>query len=115
MCVCVCVGGGGGGGGFLQFSKGLQTSVYRQRLGCNCQMGQASAELSVSRCPLLFACICSGQLAEVLNLVPWGGVSLQFRHLRLFGMQGIGGVGEPAFAMLYSPGTRTCTRVLLNA
>lgn len=36
---------------------------------------------------------CSGQLAEVLNLVPWGGVSLQFRHLRLFGMQGINGVG----------------------
>ena len=35
----------------------------------------------------------SGQLAEVLNLVPWGGISLQFRHLRLFGMQGVGGVG----------------------
>ena len=37
---------------------------------------------------------CSGQFAEVLNLAPWGGVSLQFRHLRLFGMQGVAGLGE---------------------
>ncbi|GAB4814248.1 hypothetical protein N2152v2_001294 [Parachlorella kessleri] len=27
-----------------------------------------------------------GDLAEVLNLFPWGGVTLQFRHLRLFGV-----------------------------
>ncbi|KAL4447967.1 hypothetical protein ABPG75_005186 [Micractinium tetrahymenae] len=46
------------------------------------------------------AALSSGQLAEVLNLVPWGGVSLQFRHLRLFGMQGIGGVGT-ALASAY--------------
>jgi hypothetical protein len=44
--------------------------------------------------PCLPACLCSGQFAEVLNLVPWGGVSLQFRHLRLFGMQGVSGLGE---------------------
>jgi hypothetical protein len=37
---------------------------------------------------------CSGQLGEVLNLVPWGGVSLSFRHLRLSGMQGLAGLGE---------------------
>lgn len=37
----------------------------------------------------------SGQLSEVLNLVPWGGISLQFRHLRLFGMPGLAGLGEP--------------------
>ena len=26
--------------------------------------------------------------------MPWGGVSLHFRHLRLFGLQGAGGLGE---------------------
>lgn len=36
----------------------------------------------------------SGQLSEVLNLVPWGGISLQFRHLRLLGMPGLAGLGE---------------------
>lgn len=46
---------------------------------------------------------CSGQLAEVLNLVPWGGVSLQFRHLRLFGMQGLGGIGECCCLTAYMP------------
>lgn len=39
------------------------------------------------------AALSSGQLSEVFNLVPWGGVSLQFRHLRLVGLQGLGGVG----------------------
>ena len=52
------------------------------------------ASLPASLPPCLPACLCSGQFAEVLNLVPWGGVSLQFRHLRLFGMQGVSGLGE---------------------
>jgi len=47
----------------------------------------------------------SGQLAEVLNLVPWGGVSLQFRHLRLFGMQGMGGLGEKPRLLLHAAGS----------
>lgn len=32
-------------------------------------------------CPL-----CRGELTEILNLFPWGGVTLQFRRLRLLGV-----------------------------
>ena len=46
--------------------------------------------------PLLRLRARSGNFAEVINLVPWGGVSLHFRHLRLFGMQGLTGLGERA-------------------
>ena len=56
------------------------------------QVGKSIQSLNVVAA--LPCTVCSGQLSEVLNLVPWGGVSLQFRHLRLFGMQGVAGVGE---------------------
>lgn len=54
----------------------------------------AAASMALSHHLRLCTCHCSGQLSEVLNLVPWGGVSLQFRHLRLFGIQGLAGIGR---------------------
>lgn len=52
----------------------------------------------------------SGQLSEVLNLVPWGGISLQFRHLRLLGMPGLAGLGELVEGSSQAEGGRVLLR-----